>query len=82
MMNSVVYTIARNYYLVLLTGIQAFYTKFYIPEKDLYPQEVECTDKLSRALVVRMCDWLGNIRYFNVNSAGSGHFRIKEAGAW
>jgi len=32
---------------------QAFYTKFYIPEKDLYPQEVECTDKLSRALVVR-----------------------------
>ena len=34
---------------------QAFYTKFYIPEKDLYPQEVECTDKLSRALVVRSC---------------------------
>jgi len=33
---------------------QAFYTKFYIPEKDLYPQEVECTDKLSRALVVRI----------------------------
>jgi len=32
--------------------VQAFYTKFYIPEKDLYAQEVECTDKLSRALVV------------------------------
>lgn len=31
---------------------QAFYTKFYIPDKDLYPQEVENTDKLSRALVV------------------------------
>ncbi|ELT91343.1 hypothetical protein CAPTEDRAFT_201920 [Capitella teleta] len=30
---------------------QAFYTKFYIPDKDLYPQEVENTDKLSRALV-------------------------------
>ena len=33
--------------------LQAFYSKFYIPEKDLYPQEVEFTDKLARALVVR-----------------------------
>jgi len=32
--------------------LQAFYTKFYVPEKDLYPQEVENTDKLARALVV------------------------------
>ena len=32
--------------------IQAFYTKFYIPEKEVYPQEVENTDKLSRALTV------------------------------
>ena len=32
--------------------LQAFYTKFYIPEKDMYPAEVENTDKLARAFVV------------------------------
>lgn len=31
--------------------LQAFYTKFYIPEKDMYPAEVENTDKLARAFV-------------------------------
>ena len=32
--------------------LQAFYTKFYIPEKELYPAEVDITDKLTRSLVV------------------------------
>lgn len=32
--------------------LQAFYTKFYQPEKDTHPEEVENTDKLARALVV------------------------------
>jgi len=39
---------------IFVLVVQAFYTKFYIPEKDLYPQEVECTDRLARALVVRI----------------------------
>jgi len=34
--------------------LKAFYSKFYLPEKDLHPEEVENTDKLSRALVVRI----------------------------
>lgn len=36
---------------------QAFYSKFYIPEKDIYPAEVENTDKLARALVVSCGEW-------------------------
>ena len=40
--------------------LQAFYTKFYIPEKDMYPAEVENTDKLARAFVV------GFYTYFTV----------------
>lgn len=31
---------------------QAFYSKFYVPEKDNFPSEVETTDKLARAIVV------------------------------
>merc|ERR1712025_875465 len=31
--------------------LQAFFTKFYIPEKETYPAEVENVDKLARALV-------------------------------
>ena len=38
--------------------LQAFYTKFYIPEKDMYPAEVENTDKLARAFVVGFYTYL------------------------
>ena len=37
---------------LLVFVFQAFFTKFYIPEKELYPAEVESVDKLARALVV------------------------------
>lgn len=43
---------ACTYVIFYLDLFQAFYTKFYIPEKDQFPQEVENTDKLARALVV------------------------------
>lgn len=32
--------------------LQAFYTKFFSPEKDMYPHEIENTDKLARSIVV------------------------------
>jgi hypothetical protein len=31
--------------------VQAFYSKFYVPEKDSFPSEVETTDKLARSIV-------------------------------
>lgn len=32
---------------------KAFYSKFYLPEKESHPQEIENTDQLSKTLVVR-----------------------------
>ena len=37
---------------VLFCHIKAFYSKFYVPEKDSFPSEVETTDKLARSIVV------------------------------
>ena len=54
--------------------IQAFYTKFYIPEKDIYPQEVENTDKLARALTVRaIIGHLAEYSTFKVMISGNKH---------
>ena len=45
--------VAKNTLVAMVTA-QAFYVKFYQPEKENFPKEVETTDKLSRALVVRI----------------------------
>ena len=46
--------------------LQAFYTKFYIPEKDMYPAEVENTDKLARAFVVGTIREYVSIAFFSI----------------
>ena len=46
------YSLVHYIFDCVMPVLQAFYTKFYVPEKELFPAEVENTDKLARALVV------------------------------
>ena len=50
--DSNVHSIVHYIFDCVMPLLQAFYTKFYVPEKELFPAEVEHTDKLARALVV------------------------------
>ena len=49
---SVAHCTLHYFFDTVMPILQAFFTKFYIPEKELYPAEVENVDKLARALVV------------------------------
>jgi len=46
--------------------LQVFYTSFFSPDKDLYPDEIFFTDSLATALVVRMysmrCLFVNDVR--------------------
>ena len=58
--------LSSPYLYMFVCRFQAFYTKFYSPEKELFPQEIENTDKLARALVVRDNTSLFKLEFLNL----------------